>query len=110
VDGVQSLFRAAPDAGCGLLGGGGLPEQDDFLQSAGVVPLLKLQLAFEIGVARFEPGNVLLAEVEFRQRVMQLVTQFREGARVGDRSGVDQLDDLARRRQPGAVGSLDLGP
>jgi hypothetical protein len=34
-----------------------LLERDDFLQRVGVVLPLKLQLAFEIGVALFKPRN-----------------------------------------------------
>ena len=37
-----------------------LLERDDFLQCIGVVLPLKLQLAFEVGVALFKSRNILL--------------------------------------------------
>jgi hypothetical protein len=43
-----------------------LLEDDDFLQGVGVVLLLALQLGFEIGVALFQPLNVLLPSLYFR--------------------------------------------
>ena len=47
-----------------------LLERDDFLQGVGEVPFLKLQLAFEIGVALFEACHILLPQPQFRQRIV----------------------------------------
>jgi hypothetical protein len=43
-----------------------LLEDDDFLQGNSVVLFLTLQLGFEIGVALFQPLNVLLAALYFQ--------------------------------------------
>jgi hypothetical protein len=43
-----------------------LLEHDVVLQGIGVVPFLKLQLAFEICVALFEPRNLLLPQFQFQ--------------------------------------------
>jgi hypothetical protein len=40
-------------------------ERDDFLEGVGVVPLLQLQFAFEIRIARFEPRNILIPHLQF---------------------------------------------
>ena len=43
-----------------------LLELDDLLQGVGVVALLKLQFAFEIGVACFEPCDVIPPALHFQ--------------------------------------------
>ncbi len=43
-----------------------LPKCDEFLQAVGVVPLLKLQFAFEIRVALSEPLHILLPQFQFQ--------------------------------------------
>ena len=48
-------------------------ERDDFLQRVGVVLPLKRQLAFEIGVALFQPRNVLLRSSNFNNASYNLL-------------------------------------
>jgi hypothetical protein len=43
-----------------------LLQHDDFLQGVRMVLPLELQLAFQIGVALFEPGYVLLPKFQFQ--------------------------------------------
>jgi hypothetical protein len=54
---IPSTRPVTPGPFCQLL-----PECDEFLQAVDVVLPLKLQFAFEIRVALFEPMHVLLPE------------------------------------------------
>jgi len=55
---------------CRLLFRQFLLERDDFLQGVGVVPLLQLQLALEIGVALLEPRDIFPPTLHFQYRVV----------------------------------------
>jgi hypothetical protein len=62
----STVTRLALTPFCPLLRCQLLLERDDFLQAVGVMLGLKFQLAFEIGVAGFEPGDILLADFQFQ--------------------------------------------